>query len=94
MVQAVRSEYNSNVHHHLISLIRLAADKWRHVKKPIMPTFLDNKFHNLFVDQSSIGWNNIVMGRFTKTWILLLSPYCLKPSQWVAHLIKRLRAFI
>lgn len=78
-------KYNSNVHHHIISLIKMSVREWRYTKHPTMPTFLDPTFHTLFCNQSLIGWNHIIMGRFSNTWIKVLEPYCINPIHWIAY---------
>jgi hypothetical protein len=49
-----------------------------------------SQMHELFTNQSLKGWNHIIMGRFTKTWLPLLSSYYCSPINWVAYITKTL----
>jgi hypothetical protein len=82
-------KYNKNIDHRLIKLITTAVSQWRTTSKPEMPNNLPPKFHQLFLAQSTIGWNHIIYGRFANEWQLTLdSRQDGSPSNWVPYCIR------
>jgi hypothetical protein len=53
----------------LLCLLTLAITKWRTTKSPPRPDFLTPNLYALFDTQSQIGWDQIILGRFSKKWI-------------------------
>jgi hypothetical protein len=60
--------YNKNIDTKLIRLLGLAVTAWRTTRKPKRPDFLPPTMYSLFDHQAAIGWNQIILGRFSKHW--------------------------
>jgi hypothetical protein len=63
--------YNKLIDNNLIKLIILALLECRTTKNPQRPQFLQPQYHQLFYEQSLIGWDQIIQGRFAAQWPLL-----------------------
>jgi hypothetical protein len=82
-------KYNKSIDHRLIKLITTAVSQWRTKPNPEIPTNLPQKFHHLFQAQSTIGWNQIINGRFANEWQLTLdSSHDGRPRNWVTYCIR------
>jgi hypothetical protein len=75
-------KYDKNIDHRLIQLLGIAITQWRNTTSPPIPDFLPPHYHALHQKQSSIGWNHILGGRFTKEWQKTTS------TQWVTYTIR------
>jgi hypothetical protein len=50
----------------LLHYMILAIDKWRTISVPEAPEFCHYNYHQLYKEQSAIGWNQVIYGRLTK----------------------------
>jgi hypothetical protein len=66
-------KYAPDVPQQLFALIETALVQWRTNKQPIKPQYLGDDLDELFLSQSSIGWDQILKGRFTHNWLSLIS---------------------
>jgi hypothetical protein len=82
------------VHHYLIKLIILAFTDWKTTEHPVSPTFLQHKFHTLFHQQSSIGWNHIIYGHFSKEWLQAVNPNTRISKKWITHVRREIWSHI
>jgi hypothetical protein len=83
-------KYNKHIHHHLLKLLTLAITQWRTTTSPEVPNFLHPKFHSLFKNQSVIGWNQIINGRFSTQWAEAITSECTNPTNWLAYTISQI----
>jgi hypothetical protein len=78
--------YDSNINHQLLRLIGLAITTWRTTKSPKRPTFLGKQFYSLFDKQAQVGWDQILMGRFSKSWTTV--PTTSLDCRWLSYTIR------
>lgn len=62
----------------LTRLLIYALDHWRNIKTPEYPQFLPPTYNELFQQQRSIGWNQILKGRFSLEWVRHHDKYALQ----------------
>jgi hypothetical protein len=60
-------KYNKCIDNILIKLITLGLLEWRTTIRPERPQFVNPQYHQLFHQQSEIGWNQLLNGRFPIT---------------------------
>lgn len=53
----------------------LAIDQWKTISKPEQPPFCYDKYYQLFREQSMIGWDHVIYGRLTKSWVDIQNDY-------------------
>jgi hypothetical protein len=88
-IQSKLQKYNKNIDNTLIRLIRMAITHWRDTPRPPRPDFLPIQYHELFYQQSIIGWNHIIAGHFTTIWSTLQEQiHPATPSTWVCYCIR------
>jgi hypothetical protein len=59
------------------------------VKTLVDKKFVQPMYHHLFQEQSAIGWNHLISGRFSKLWTKLQSQINNKvPTTWTRYTIK------
>jgi hypothetical protein len=80
--------YYKQVNNQLLMLISLAITDWRNCQTPHQPTFLSPKFHDLFQQQSRVGWQRIINGRFSTTWYQHLQETTQDSILWITYAIK------
>lgn len=60
----------------LLYLLTMSITEWKTIQQPSIPSFLCiETYITLFQEQSKIGWNQIIYGRFTKTWVDIQNQY-------------------
>jgi hypothetical protein len=87
-IKSKLASYDKQINHQLVRLIGHAIINWRNVKEPPLPEFLSPEFQALFRNQSLIGWNHILYGRFTKTWHNHLYDNQSDNVLWITYTIK------
>jgi hypothetical protein len=81
-------KYNKTCDHKLIKLLGVAILQWRNNKNLQIPEFLSPKPYHLFHQESSIGWNQIIYGRFSRQWLQVTSQTRTKSRQWITLAIR------
>jgi hypothetical protein len=69
--------------------------EWRTTKTPQRPQFLQPQYHQLFYEQSLIGWDQIIQGRFAAQWTLLqhyINPKV--PKTWICYTIRTIWYYV
>jgi hypothetical protein len=56
-----------------------ALQYWRSTKHPDKPAFCKNQYKTFFYEQQAIGWNQVIMGRLSKSWVNIQNTYA--PNQ-------------
>jgi hypothetical protein len=82
--------YDKHIDRQILRLISEAITKWRTTPQPIVPTWLHSKFHTLLVKQSKIGWNHLILGRFSKSWQQATNKSSTHITQWLSFVITRI----
>jgi hypothetical protein len=83
------TKYNKNIDNTQIKLITLGLMEWRTTANPERPHFVQSMYHQLFQEQSAIGWNHLINGRFSELWTQLQSQINNKvPTTWTRYIIK------
>jgi hypothetical protein len=90
LLQIKLKKYNPKVQHHLIQLLHLAVMKWKTTPHPIMPKFLHPTFHQMVHMQSQIGWDQIVYGRFSKSWAKAIEPVQIDTTNWISYTVRQI----
>jgi hypothetical protein len=80
----------TKVDRQLIRLISEATVKWRRTPQPRIPQWLHTKYHLLFDKQSQIGWNQILMGRFSRSWQHTTKKTSQHITQWTTYVITKI----
>jgi hypothetical protein len=82
-------KYNKHLNKIIIKLIILAITEWRTTPHPPRPSFVTPQYYDLFQQQSTIGWNQIIHGRFATTWNTLQTSFSTKvPINWLTYIIR------
>jgi hypothetical protein len=71
----------------LIKLIQEALITWRSTPQPRIPIWLNPKYHNLFEQQASIGWNHIITGHLSCSWQQATNKSDIHFCQWATYVI-------
>ena len=72
-------------------MLTTAITQWRDTPRPPRPDFLPLQYHELFHQQSVIGWNHILAGHITTLWSTVQEQINPKtPSTWVCYFIRTL----
>jgi hypothetical protein len=87
IVHTKLTKYRSNTHHLLLKLITYSITAWRTSPTPPVPDFITPNLLQLFHRQSSIGWDQIIKGRFSVAWIDVLDEDTIGP-QWISYTIR------
>jgi hypothetical protein len=67
----------------------MAITQWRDTPRPPRPNFLPIQYHELFHNQSTIGWNHILAGHFSSSWSTLQEQiYPATQPTWVCYCIR------
>jgi hypothetical protein len=67
----------------------LAFTEWRQTPNPPIPAFLPQRYHQLFQQQSMIGWHHILHGRFSILWYdLQLQTHTQTNPLWLSYIIR------
>jgi hypothetical protein len=74
----------------LLDLIKLAVTSWRTSPRPVQPTYLHQNLIQLFQEQSDVGWDQNLKGRFTKAWYPLISLDTNISSRWLSYTIRQI----
>jgi hypothetical protein len=83
------TKYSKLIHPTIIQLIILGITEWRTTPTPTRPEFVEPQFHALFQQQSQIGWQHIINGRFSKEWTITQNQLHPKtPSTWLSYTIR------
>jgi hypothetical protein len=82
--------YDKHVDRQLLRLVIAAITEWRTTPHPIRPTWLDPQFHYLFAKQSDIGWNHILLGRFSTSWQIATKKSNIQTTKWISYVITRI----
>jgi hypothetical protein len=64
-----RKTHDKELNHHVLRLIGLAITHWRTTKNPARPKFLPPTLYSLFDCQAHIGWDQVLLGRFSSRWV-------------------------
>jgi hypothetical protein len=59
--------YDKHVDRQILRLLSEAVTNWRTTSQPTAPTWLHPKFYTLFEKQSKIGWDHLILGRFSRS---------------------------
>jgi hypothetical protein len=82
--------YDSQIDRQILRLISEAITKWRTTPTPTVPTWLHPKYHTLFAKQSTIGWNHLILGRFSHSWQQATNKSSAQITQWLSFTITRI----
>jgi hypothetical protein len=84
-------KYCKHIHKTIIKLIILALTEWRLTPTPQRPAFVTPQFYDLFEQQSTIGWNHIIHGRFSTLWNTTQTSISNKvPATWLTYIIRNI----
>jgi hypothetical protein len=90
-LQSKLHKYNKNLDNMLIRLLTMAVTDWRDTPRPPRPAFLPMQYHELFHQQSIIGWNHIMAGHLTTLWSTIQEQiYPTIPPTWTCYFIRTL----
>lgn len=64
----------------LLYYMMLALNNWRTTKSPDRPKFCKRQYKKLFKEQTLIGWNQVIMGRLSKSWVDIQNDYHLNTT--------------
>jgi hypothetical protein len=81
--------YNNQTSHYLLRLLSLSITTWRCTKQPTRPKFLPPHLYALFDKQSLIGWDQILMGRFSRIWTSTTESHRMS-TNWLTFAIRTL----
>ena len=59
----------------LLYYMILALDQWKTIRNPPEPEFSNDQYKQLFQEQNAIGWNQVIYGRLTKSWVDIQNAY-------------------
>jgi hypothetical protein len=62
----------------LQALLLQVFTNWRTTPNPACPITISPYYHKLFKDQSAIGWDQIIKGRFALKWVSIQQQYILQ----------------
>jgi hypothetical protein len=87
LIQDTIQRYSKHINQTLVKLIILALTEWRTTRNPTRPTFVTPQFYDLFDQQSTIGWDQIINGRFSAMWnTTQLSLSTKVPATWISYI--------
>jgi hypothetical protein len=90
-LQTKITKYSKHINKTLSQLIILAITEWRTTPKPPRPSFVTPFFHTLFTNQSTIGWDQIIQGRFACDWTTIQASLSTKvPTTWLTYIIRNI----
>jgi hypothetical protein len=88
LLQGKIQKYNKHINKTIIKLMILAITEWRLTPHPPRPSFITQPFYNLFQQQSTIGWDQIIHGRLSSSWNSLQRSFSQKaPTTWLPYMI-------
>jgi hypothetical protein len=89
LLQEKNQKYNKHINKTIIKLNILAITEWRLTPHPPQPSFITQPFFELFQQQSIIGWDQIIHGRFSSSWNSLQRSFSQKaPTTWLTYMIR------
>jgi hypothetical protein len=87
-IQQKLFKYRLQVDQQVVKLIYTAVMEWRVTTQPPSPSFLEPKYAQLFWSQSTIGWDQILKGRFSSQCMTSISSDTIFASRWIAYTIR------
>ena len=63
----------------------MALTTWKTIQKPTQPIFITiEAYDTLFKEQSKIGWNHVIHGRLSKSWVDIQNQYNFKSDDGIS----------
>jgi hypothetical protein len=84
------TSFNKKINPQIIHLITMAITVWRNTPHPTQPEFLNTRFTTLFHNQSIIGWDQVLAGRFSKSWRKFLPLSYHSANQWLSYATRQI----
>jgi hypothetical protein len=72
----------------LLNLLSQSIAYWRRLPTPPIPADLHPKLHQLFRQQSLIGWSQVLNGRHSWSWRHALNMHPQQADQWMTYSIR------